>query len=188
MSLDFFSLLKLAHSKLSKKYENVQIGQTELELWTSEDSLSFVLTHATHTHTPFFLAQIVSRVCEPGFLCRQHTVVRTREQKLQKIDTMYARPALPEDIASGKKSYALWTWAKQDAERNFSIVDVRRGVFNLPEKSAAGGRVYAMTATGEVEKRIWIGTAVSCSHNMTLELTYVPRLEPPVFPGASLCT
>ena len=74
---------------------------------------------------------------------------------------MYARPVLADDIESGKKSYALWTWAKQDAERNFSIIDVRRGVFNLPEKPAAGGRVYAMTATGEVEKRIWIGTAVS---------------------------
>lgn len=103
----------------------------------------------------------MARVCEPGFLCRQHTIIRTREHNLQKIDTMYARPALPEDIALGKKSYALWTWAKQDAERNFSIIDTRRGVFNLPEKPAAGGRVYAMTATGEVEKRIWIGTAVS---------------------------
>ena len=35
------------------------------------------------------------------------------------------------------------------------------GLFHLPEKQAPGGRVYAMTATGEVEKRIWIGTAVS---------------------------
>ena len=35
-------------------------------------------------------------------------------------------------------------------------------MYNLPEKSAPGGRVYAMTATGEIEKRIWIGTAVSC--------------------------
>ncbi len=112
-----------------------------------------------HTHTR--TSQIVSRTCEPGFLCRQHTIIRTREHNLQKIDTMYARPVLADDIESGKKSYALWTWAKQDIERNFSIIDVRRGVFNLPEKPAAGGRVYAMTATGEVEKRIWIGTAVS---------------------------
>ena len=66
---------------------------------------------------------------------------------------------LAEDVA--RKSYALWTWARQDAERNFSIIDVQKGVFNLPEKQASGGRVYAMTATGEVEKRIWIGTAVS---------------------------
>ena len=34
-------------------------------------------------------------------------------------------------------------------------------MYNLPEKSAPGGRVYAMTATGEIEKRIWIGTSVS---------------------------
>ena len=34
-------------------------------------------------------------------------------------------------------------------------------MYNLPEKTAPGGRVYAMTATGEIEKRIWIGTSVS---------------------------
>ena len=77
---------------------------------------------------------------------------------MQKIDTIYARPIFADDV---KKSYQLWTWARQDAERNFSIIEVRKGVYNLPEKSAPGGRVYAMTATGEVEKRIWIGTAVS---------------------------
>jgi hypothetical protein len=68
-------------------------------------------------------------------------------------------------VESGRKSYTLWTWARQDQERNFSIIDVRKGVFNLPEKQAPGGRVYAMTATGEVEKRIWIGTAVSRVYN-----------------------
>lgn len=57
-------------------------------------------------------------------------------------------------------------WAKQDTQRNFSIIDVRKGVFNLPEKAAPGGRVYAMTATGEVEKRIWIGTAVGSWYHL----------------------
>lgn len=107
------------------------------------------------------LLQIVQRICEPGFLCRSHTISRSRDQPLQKIDTIYARPVLADDLDSGRKSYTLWTWARQDQERNFSIIDVRKGVFNLPEKQAPGGRVYAMTATGEVEKRIWIGTAVS---------------------------
>ena len=116
------------------------------------------------------LPQIVQRICEPGFLCRSHTIRRSRDQPLQKIDTIYARPVLADDLESGRKSYTLWTWARQGSERNFSIIDVRKGVFNLPEKQAPGGRVYAMTATGEVEKRIWIGTAVSggvkCSYTV----------------------
>ena len=94
-------------------------------------------------------------------MCRKHTLLKSKDHPLQKIDTIYARPLLAEE--EGPKSYTLWTWARQDTERNFSIVDVRKGVFNLPEKQAPGGRVYAMTATGEVEKRIWIGTAVSVS-------------------------
>ena len=100
-------------------------------------------------------------------MCRKHTLLKSKDHPLQKIDTIYARPLLAEE--EGPKSYTLWTWARQDTERNFSIVDVRKGVFNLPEKQAPGGRVYAMTATGEVEKRIWIGTAVSF-----LFLLYVP--------------
>lgn len=105
--------------------------------------------------------QLVMRVSEPGFMCREHTITRSKDHPLEKIDTVYARPILADDIASGRKSYTLWTWARQDADRNFSIIDVRKGVFNLPKKHAPGGRVYCMTATGEVEKRIWIGTAVS---------------------------
>ena len=102
---------------------------------------------------------MVTRICEPGFMCRKHTITRCKDHPLQKIDTIYARPAVKEDTAP--KSYAIWTWAKQEGERQFSILDARKGVFNLPEKSAPGGRVYAMTATGETEKRIWIGTSVS---------------------------
>eukprot|EP00731_Ephydatia_muelleri_P016582 Em0009g1006a len=101
--------------------------------------------------------EVVTRMCEPGFLCRKHTITRCRDHPLQKIDTIYARPAIKEDKAP--KSYAIWTWAKQEGERQFSILDARKGVFNLPEKPAPGGRVYAMTATGETEKRIWIGTS-----------------------------
>lgn len=91
-------------------------------------------------------------------MCRQQTITRSKDNPLEKIDTIYARPLL---AASDRKSYALWTWARQDGERNFSIIDVRKGIFNLPKKHAPGGRVYCMTATGGVEKRIWIGTAVS---------------------------
>ncbi len=101
----------------------------------------------------------MQRTLEPGFLCRKHTLTRSKDQPLQKIDTIYARPYLEEE--QGPKSYTLWTWARQDTERNFSIIEVRKGLYNLPEKQAPGGRVYAMAATGEVEKRIWIGTAVS---------------------------
>lgn len=101
--------------------------------------------------------EVVDRVSEPGFLCRKHTLFKSRDHPLQKIDTVYARPLLADD--EGHKSYTVWTWARQDSERNFSIIDVRKGLFHLPEKQAPGGRVYAMTATGEVERRIWIGTA-----------------------------
>ena len=105
--------------------------------------------------------QLVALVSEPGFRCREHTLTRSKDHPLEKIDTIYARPILEDDIAAGRKSYTLWTWSRQDAGRNFSIIDVRKGVFNIPKKLSPGGRVYSMTATGEVEKRIWIGTAVS---------------------------
>ena len=52
-------------------------------------------------------------------------------------------------------------WSKKDAERNFSILNASRGVFSVVEKISAGGRVYCMTATGEINKRLWVGTAVS---------------------------
>ena len=35
------------------------------------------------------------------------------------------------------------------------------GCFVFPEKQSAGGRVYAMASTGEVEKRVWVATSVS---------------------------
>ena len=118
--------------------------------------------------------QVVQRITEPGFLCRKHTIRRLKEHPLQKIDTIYARPVLADDLSSGRKSYTLWTWAKQDQGRNFSIIDVRKGLFNLPEKQAPGGRVYAMAATGEVEKRIWIGTAVSATYT---KISYMYELN-----------
>lgn len=110
--------------------------------------------------------QLVALVSEPGFMCREHTITRSKDHPLEKIDTIYARPILVDDVTADKKSYTLWTWSRQDAGRNFSIIDVKKGVFNIPKKLAPGGRVYSMTATGEVEKRIWIGTAVS-HHNFS---------------------
>jgi len=58
-------------------------------------------------------------------------------------------------------NHTVWTWARQDVERNFSILDAHKGMFTLPEKQSVGGRVFCMTSTGELDKRIWIGTAVS---------------------------
>lgn len=95
-------------------------------------------------------------------MCRKHTITRSKDTPLEKIDTIYARPILASDLTSNRKSYSLWTWARQEGDRNFSILDVQKGIFSLPKKIAPGGRVYCMTATGEVEKRIWIGTSVSC--------------------------
>ena len=107
--------------------------------------------------------QVVMRIQEPGFLCRRHTITHVRDHPIQKIDTIYSRPIM-ESEKEASRNYTLWTWARQDTERNFSIFDARKGVFHLPEKSAPGGRVYAMAATGEVDKRIWIATAVSKNH------------------------
>ena len=55
----------------------------------------------------------------------------------------------------------MWTWSKANRDRNYSILNAERGVFMTGEKTCEGGRVYCMTATGEVEKRLWTGTAVS---------------------------
>jgi len=97
----------------------------------------------------------LQHICESGFLCRKHTITKSKDQPLQKIDTIYSPPIFADDV---KKRYQLWTWSRQDKERNFSVLDVRKGVYSLLEKSAPGGRVLAMTAT---EKRVWLGTAVS---------------------------
>lgn len=109
--------------------------------------------------------QVVSRIQEPGFLCRRHTVTHVRDHPIQKIDTIYSRPVM-ESEKEANRNYTLWMWSRQDTERNFSIFDARKGVFHLPEKSAPGGRVYAMAATGEVDKRIWIATDASKNYKV----------------------
>lgn len=113
------------------------------------------------------LCQVVQRVSAPGFLCCRHTITHVKEHPLQKIDTIFARPVEEGEVDT---SMCLWTWSRQDLERNFSILDVEKGFFNLPEKVSAGGRVYAMAATGEVHKRIWITTAVSRNHPVSATL------------------
>ena len=112
--------------------------------------------------------QVVSRIQEPGFLCRRHTVTHVRDHPIQKIDTIYSRPVM-ESEKEASRNYTLWTWSRQDTERNFSIFDIRKGVFHLPEKSAPGGRVYAMAATGEVDKRIWIATDASKNYPVCVQ-------------------
>lgn len=67
-------------------------------------------------------------------------------------------------MGGSDSSHMVWTWARQDVERNFSVLDADKGIFTVPERHSGGGRVFCMTSTGEMDKRIWIGTAVSCSH------------------------
>lgn len=94
-------------------------------------------------------------------MCRQQTITQSKNRPLKRIQTVYAYPILAGDALRDRKDCVLWTWAGQDEERNFSIVDIHKGNFKLPEKRAPGGRVYSMTATGDVEKRLWIGTMVN---------------------------
>lgn len=102
---------------------------------------------------------------DPSFLCRKHILLKAKEHPLQKIDTIFA-------MGGTDSNHTVWTWARQDVERNFSILDADKGIFTVPERPSSGGRVFCMTSTGEMDKRIWIGTAVSYScifkvHNMT---------------------
>lgn len=62
---------------------------------------------------------MVLRVCEPGFLCRKHTITKSKDHPLQKIDTIYARPIFADEQ---KKNYQVWTWARQDTERLFLVL------------------------------------------------------------------
>ena len=104
--------------------------------------------------------QVIHRLSEPGFLCRKHTITTTTSQQpLHKIQQAFSLPVL-EGHANLDSSY-VWTWCKANRERNYSILNAERGVFIAGEKICEGGRVYCMTATGEVEKRLWTGTAVS---------------------------
>ena len=45
---------------------------------------------------------------------------------MQKIDTVYCQPKLREETGD-TKNYNLWIWSRQDSERNYSIMDVRKG-------------------------------------------------------------
>lgn len=70
---------------------------------------------------------MVQRISAPGFLCRRHVITRVKEHPLQKIDVVYSQPVLSEnpDNSSG---HLLWTWSRQDMERNFSIFNVQKGI------------------------------------------------------------
>ena len=92
-------------------------------------------------------------------MCRQQTITQSKNQPLKRIQTVYSYPVLGED--GSPRGCVLWTWAGQDSDRNFSVIDVHRGEFKLAEKRAPGGRVFSMAATGNVDKRLWIGTIVS---------------------------
>lgn len=103
---------------------------------------------------------MVQCLLDPSFLGRKHILLKAKEHPLQKIDTIFA-------MGGNDYHNTVWTWARQDVERNFSILDADRGIFTVPERHSTGGRVFCMTSTGEVDKRIWIGTAVSwrCSRD-----------------------
>lgn len=100
---------------------------------------------------------MVQSLLDPSFLCRKHILLKAKEHPLQKIDTIFA-------MGGSDSAHMVWTWARQDVERNFSVLDSDKGIFNVPERNSPGGRVFCMTSTGEVDKRIWIGTAVSCAY------------------------
>ena len=95
----------------------------------------------------------------PGFMCRKHTITRCKDHPLQKVDAIYSLP--PPSDEREAKSYAVWTWAKQDSERQFSIMDARKGTFNLAEMCVSGGRVRAMSVTHQGDMRAWVSTVVS---------------------------
>lgn len=100
---------------------------------------------------------MVQCLLDPSFLCRKHILLKAKEHPLQKIDTIFA-------MGGSDSTHMVWTWARQDVERNFSVLDSDKGIFTVPERNSPGGRVFCMTSTGEVDKRIWIGTAVSFSY------------------------
>ena len=55
----------------------------------------------------------------------------------------------------------ICTWAKQDEERQFSILDPRKGTFILAEEVVPGTRVHTVMVTEEENRRMWIGCGVS---------------------------
>ena len=74
-----------------------------------------------------FFSQVVTRIITPGFMSRRHCLTRIKEHPLQKLDIVYAQPAVSEDVTDLRNS-TLWLWSRQDTERNYSTMDVRRGV------------------------------------------------------------
>lgn len=70
---------------------------------------------------------MVQRISTPGFLCRRHVITRVKEHPLQKIDVLYSQPALSEN-PDNSSANLLWTWSRQDTERNFSILNVHKGI------------------------------------------------------------
>lgn len=97
---------------------------------------------------------MVQCLFDPSFICRKHILLKAKEHPLQKIDTIFS-------MGGNDSTHMVWTWARQDVERNFSILDADKGIFTVPERHSGGGRVFCMTSTGEMDRRIWIGTAVS---------------------------
>ncbi|XP_019852360.1 PREDICTED: leucine-rich repeat serine/threonine-protein kinase 1-like [Amphimedon queenslandica] len=126
--------------------------------------------------------EVVQRISAPGFLCRRHTVSRVQQHPLQKIDTIYCQPVINESVCENTQ-YLLWTWSRQDTERNFSLFNVAKGMFTLPEKPSAGGRVFAMATTGEVERRLWVATSVARNFpDFEIQVfSYKNAVEPPVY-------
>ena len=90
---------------------------------------------------------------------RKYTITQVNHQAMSKIISMYALPF--QEAPKGSGSLSVLMWFKQDKDRNYSILSADKGSFSIVEKSCEGGRVFCMTSTGEIEKRLWVGTAVS---------------------------
>jgi serine/threonine protein kinase len=106
--------------------------------------------------------EIISRLSEPGFLCRKHCITNINGHPVPQVFQAYTIPR--QEDQPNVDFNSVWMWSKKDAERNFSILNASRGVFSVVEKISAGGRVYCMTATGEINKRLWVGTAAHEIH------------------------
>ena len=113
------------------------------------------MTPSLMNHPP----QIVARMTQPEFFCRKHTITRSRDQPLHKVDAVQASPSKTGPQSDG---YNVWMWARQNSERQLSILDAHRGTFKGAEVTLPGGRARAtMVISNGDSRRVWVSTVVS---------------------------